>query len=171
MPEVSVRLVSSQLELEAVRALCREWLEWHWREYPRDWPVDGNPMAHEKFEAVIRDLEVLHARPKGGIVLASLDDRAAGCVMYSEAKPGLAVFNRMYVSEGGRGHGLGRLMLERMFEQMVADGYEKVFFSSARFLTHARAMYERAGFVDMPHPADFPDAWRDYVYFMQRSLV
>jgi hypothetical protein len=53
---------------------------------------------------------------------------------------------------------------------MVADGYERVFFSSATFLTHARAMYRKAGFVDMPHPRGFPDAWRDKVYFMERSL-
>lgn len=90
--------------------------------------------------------------------------------MYAEAGPCVAEFNRMFVREEGRGYGLGRLMLERMFEQMVLDGYEKVVFSSANFLTHARAMYESAGFVDMPHPQGFPDEWRKYVYFMQRSL-
>ncbi len=74
------------------------------------------------------------------------------------------------MSEAGRGHGLGRLMLERKFEQMISDDYKKVMFSSAKFLTHARAMYERAGFVDMPAPKDFPDEWKKYVYFMERSL-
>jgi GNAT superfamily N-acetyltransferase len=90
--------------------------------------------------------------------------------MYSEAGPGVAEFKRMFVSEDGRGHGLGRLMLERMFEQMISDGYKKVVFSSATFLTHARSMYESAGFVDVPHPKGFPDEWRQYVYFMERSL-
>ena len=91
--------------------------------------------------------------------------------MYAEAGPGVAEFNRMFVSEEGRGHGLGRLMLKRMFEQMVSDGYKKAVFSSAKFLTQARAMYESAGFVDMPHPQGFPDEWREYVYFMERSLL
>ena len=127
-------------------------------------------MAHDKFESTISDLERLHARPKGAILIAFLDGNPVGCVMYNEAQPGLAVFNRMFVSEGGRGYGLGHLMLERMFEQMLADGYEKVFFSSAKFLTHAKAMYESAGFVHMPHPIDFPNQWHDYVYFMQRPL-
>lgn len=90
--------------------------------------------------------------------------------MYAQASPGVAVFNRMFVSEHGRGHGLGRLMMARMFEQMILDGYEKVMFSSAKFLTHARAMYESAGFVDVPHPEGFPDEWRQYVYFMERPL-
>ena len=91
--------------------------------------------------------------------------------MYSEASPGVAELYRRFVSEGGRGLGLGRMMLERMFEQMISDGYTKTVFSSAKFLTHARAMYESAGFVDMTHPQGFPDEWRKYVYFMQRSLL
>ena len=170
MPEISVSVASSSDDFDAARALCQQWFEWHWRNYPTDWPREGNPMARERFEAIVHDLEQLHARPHGAVVLASVDGNAAGCVMYSEAQPGVAVFNRMFVAEGGRGHGLGLRMLERMFEQMLADGYERVIFSSAKFLTHAKTMYERAGFVPMHHPSDFPAEWRDYVYFMQRDL-
>lgn len=91
--------------------------------------------------------------------------------MYNEASADTAEFNRMFVSENGRGHGLGRAMLDVMFGQMVADGYSRVIFSSAIFLTHAKTMYEKAGFVAMPHPRGFPDAWRQYVYFMERPLT
>ena len=90
--------------------------------------------------------------------------------MYAEAGPGVAQFNRMFVTEAGRGHGLGRSMLHRMFEQMTSDGYEKVVFSSAKFLTHARALYESAGFVDAEYPPGFPDELQKYVYFMERLL-
>jgi hypothetical protein len=54
---------------------------------------------------------------------------------------------------------------------MVDDGYGKVFFSSATFLTHARTMYEAAGFTGIPHPPGFPAELRDRVYFMQRTLL
>lgn len=57
-----------------------------------------------------------------------------------------------------------------MFGQMQADGYASVMFSSARFLTHARALYESVGFQDIPHPDGFPDDMRDTVYFMKRPL-
>jgi ribosomal protein S18 acetylase RimI-like enzyme len=91
--------------------------------------------------------------------------------MYGEASTGVAEFNRMFVSVSGRGHGLGRKILNQMVEQMIADGYTRVFFSSATFLTHARAMYEAAGFVLMPQPKDFPKKLRDKVYFMERLLT
>jgi len=76
----------------------------------------------------------------------------------------------MFVSERGRGHGLGRLLLDKMCEQMVKDGHHKAIFSSANFLTHAKAMYVAAGFSSTTHPEGFPDEWKPYVYFMERKL-
>ena len=169
--EVSIRVISSDAEIEQTRDLCRQWLDWHWKHYPADWPTKGNPMDPEYFETILDDLPSLHSRPRGGILLALLDDNPVGCVMYAEASLGVAEFNRMFVNEKGRGHGIGRRLLEHMFEQMIQDGYQKVIFSSAKFLTHAKAMYEVAGFSDTPHPDGFPDQWRPYVYFMERMLV
>jgi len=170
MTEISIRMAEDDDDYEVARGLCREWLEWHWNAYPEDWPVEGNPMDPEKFEVTLNDLPNLHARPRGAILIASADGRPAGCVMYNEAEADVAVFNSMFVNEGDRGHGIGRLMLERMFEEMTADGYRKVMFSSATFLIHARKMYEGVGFSGIPHPQNFPDGWRRYVYFMERQL-
>ena len=171
MTEVAIRLASNEDDIEAARALCREWLDWHWENYPSDWPRgDDHPMDPVSFETILKNLTNLHERPLGGIVIASVDGKPLGCVMYSEASQGIAKSNRMFVSRDGRGHGLGRKMLDHMFDQMAADGYKRVFYSSATFLTHARAMYENAGFVPMPHPEGFPDEWRAKVYFMERSL-
>jgi hypothetical protein len=58
-----------------------------------------------------------------------------------------------------------------MFEQMVADGYTRVFFSSAAFLTHARTEYTNVEFVDKARTHSFPEAWRGRVYLMERSLA
>ncbi|GGE61733.1 hypothetical protein GCM10011517_31670 [Actibacterium pelagium] len=128
-------------------------------------------MDPERFAQVLRDLPELHARPRGGIFIGLVDDQPAGCVMYNEQSAGVAEFNRMFVSEAGRGYGVGRRLLNRMFDQMIEDGYQKVIFSSAIFLTHARAMYEAAGFTDMAHPDGFPNEWKPYVYFMERPLL
>ena len=170
MVNIEIRLIEGGGDLEAVRNLCREWLDWHWDNYPADWPTEGNPMDPERFEGILTNLSELHARPLGAIILALIDDQPAGCVMYNLLDQGVAEFNRMYVSESGRGHGLGHKMLEHMFRQMKADGYNKVVFSSAIFLTHARKMYEKAGFISAPHPDGFPEDWRDKVYFMERAL-
>lgn len=98
------------------RAVCREWLDWHWRHYPSDWPTGADhPMDPESLEAIIQDPPSLHARPRGGILIAAKDGQAVGCVRYREAGSDVAEFNRMFVSEDGRGHGIGRLLLSAMF--------------------------------------------------------
>ena len=172
MTRVSVRLASSEEDIQTARTLCREWLDWHWDNYPADWPKgDDHPMDPVGFQKILSYLPNLHKRPLGGILIASVDGKPCGCVMYNQASAGVAEFKRMFVSAEGRGHGLGRKMLGQMFEQMATDGYTRVFFSSATFLTHARKMYVNAGFLPMSHPADFPDDWRDKVYFMERSLT
>ncbi len=180
MTDTTVRLAQDQADVDAARALCREWLDWHWDNYPADWPKPEDPdwptkMQHpmdpENFAAAIADLPILHKRPDGGILVAYVNGHPTGCVMYSRASPGVAEFKRMFVSVAGRGRGLGQKLLSHMFEQMIADGYTRVFFSSATFLRHARAMYQNAGFTDMAHPAGFPEDWRDKVYFMERALI
>jgi GNAT superfamily N-acetyltransferase len=77
---------------------------------------------------------------------------------------------RLFVDESGRGHGLGRALLKEMFERMRDDGYVTVRFSSARFLAHARELYESVGFTDIAQPDDFPEALREIVYFMERQI-
>ena len=172
MSAPSVRLAETGADIDSVRALCLEWLDWHWRNYPEDWPPDGpdHPMNPERFRAGLRDLPSPHDRPRGGILIASVDGQDGGCVMYREAGEGTAEFNRMFVSERARGHGLGRLLLDAMCDRMAADGYARVVFSSAVFLSHARAMYEAAGFTPMAHPPGFPEDMRDRIYFMERAL-
>jgi GNAT superfamily N-acetyltransferase len=129
-------------------------------------------MDPDRQKAVADDLPHLHARPTGGILIGSVKGQDVGCVMYNAApQSGTAVFNRMFVNEAGRGHGVGGKMLDAMFKQMVEDGYGKVRFSSATFLTHARKMYEAAGFTSIPQPEGIPEVWRDRVYFMERDLT
>jgi len=122
------------------------------------------------FARTVFDLHLSHPRPKGAIILARMGGVPVGRVMYLGQEPGLAEIKRLIVSESGRGHGLGRVLPEEMFAQMRGDGYERVQFSSARFLTHARRLYASCGFQDIPHPGSCPDGLRDFVYFMERPL-
>jgi GNAT superfamily N-acetyltransferase len=130
MSDTSIRMAHDDRDFEVARTLCREWMDWHWKVFPDDGPRADNPLDPEAFLSVINDLPQIHARPRGGIHLADVNGRPAGCVMYHELEPDVAEIKRLFVNEAGRGHGLGRLLLEQMFEQMIADGYRTVEFSS-----------------------------------------
>ena len=163
MTEVIVKFADTSSDFTNARLLCRQWLDWHWKVFPEDGPRVGNPMDPVAFQDVLDNLEHIHARPKGAILVAEVDGSPAGCVMYHKRGTGVAEIKRLFVNEAGRGHGLGRMLLDRMFEAMIADGYQTVLFSSARFLTHARQLYESVGFESIPHPDDFPEDKRDFV--------
>lgn len=170
MPKTSISLAETEADFDAARVICRAWVDWQLKTFPhlRDKILIAfEPAAYAK---TLVDLPILHARPKGAILLARLDGLPVGCVMYHEMEPGVAEIKRLFVDEAGRGHGLGRALLLSMFEHMRADGYKTVRFSSARFLLHARALYESVGFHDIPSPTGFPEGLRDVVYFMEQPL-
>ena len=69
-----MRLASSEEDIQTARTLCREWLDWHWDNYPADWPKgDDHPMDPVGFQKILSDLPNLHKRPLGGILIASVD--------------------------------------------------------------------------------------------------
>ena len=169
MPQVSIRRAEGADDLAAIRALCRDWVDWQLATLPEHREAILTRFEPVAYARELDELPVIHARPRGLMLLATLDDRPVGCVMYhphDPAMPGMAEIKRLFVRPDGRGHGIGRALLEAMFEGMRGDGYDRVRFASARFLPHARALYERVGFVDIPALPGTPPI----AYWMERAL-
>lgn len=169
MPEISIRRAEGEDDLAAIRALCRDWVDWQLEALPEHREAILTRFEPVAYARELDQLPVIHARPRGAILLATLDDRPVGCVMYhphDPAMPGTAEIKRLFVRPDGRGYGIGRALLEEMFDGMRRDGYDRVRFASARFLTHARALYEQVGFKDIAAlPGTLPVA-----YWMERAL-
>jgi len=166
MPDITIALAKTEAEIDAVRDLCRQWPEWLLETFPENEAGIRKRFYSAAYEDTLAALPEIHARPKGAMFLAKLERAPAGSVMYREKEPGQAEFNRMFVATHARGHGLGERLMEAMLAQMKADGYRTVVFNSARFLDHARRMYERLGFRDIPPPPGVPE----HEYHMIRAL-
>jgi len=170
MTNAAIHLASAEEDFAAARALSYEWARTHLAEFPQHHDIILKVFEPTKYRETVESLHVIHARPGGAVLLARLNDDAVGCVMYHSSGPNTAEIKRLFVDKKGRGHGLGKALLEAMFEQMKQDGYTRVIFSSAKILVHARSLYERVGFTEMPHPDDFPKELHHFVYFMEREL-
>lgn len=157
MPDITISLVETEAEIDAVRDLCRQWPNWLIETFPENEASIRERFFSGAYGDTLTALPEIHARPKGAMFLATLGGAPAGCVMYREKEPGQAEFNRMFVASFARGHGLGERLMQAMLAQMKADGYRQVFFNSARFLTHARRMYEGLGFREVPLPPGAPE--------------
>jgi len=170
MAKKTIFLAETEADFGAARALGFMWAKTHLEDFPEHKDLIEKYFDPDAYRETMENLHIIHARPKGAVLIAELDGRPSGCVMYQEMEPGVAEVKRLFVDPSARGHGLGNALLSEMFSNMKADHYARVRFSSAKFLSHARALYEGVGFVEIPHPHGLPDYLRDFVYFMEKPL-
>ena len=168
--KVSIIIAASEVEFEAARDLCRDWVKWQVKVFPGRKDIILKVFEPVEYANTLKNLSTIHARPKGAILLATLNKKYVGCVMYHELIPTTAEIKRLFVRESARGHGVGHLLLTEMFKCMKNDGYERTQFNSARFLTHARHLYEKVGFQEIPLPKGTPKGMAKTSYFMERNL-
>jgi GNAT superfamily N-acetyltransferase len=119
--------------------LCRQWPAWLLETFPENEEGIRKRFYSGDYEDMLAALPEIHARPKGAMFLATLDEAPAGCVMYHENGSGQAEFNRMFVATFARGHRLG--------ERLTRLGL----FNSARFLRAQNVRYPCAA---RPAPDD-----------------
>lgn len=170
MTSIKIVIAETEADFAAARTLGFEWARTNLVDFPEHQGIMEKYFDPQVYKETMENLHIIHARPKGAVLLAHLDGRPAGCVMYQEMEPGIAEVKRLFVDPSARGRRLGHALLTEMFSQMKADRYSRVRFSSAKFLKTARVLYESVGFAEMSHPPELPDYLRDFVYFMEKPL-
>lgn len=73
--------------------------------------------------------------------LAGSDDAAATCEL-----------RKMYFRPLARGRGIGRALLERLFDEMRAAGYRRCYLETTSWMDAARKLYLAAGFTPLCAP-------------------
>ncbi len=84
------------------------------------------------------------------VLLARMDGAAAGAVALRPLEPGICEMKRLFVPEAFRGHGLGRLLSLRLFEEARARGYTHMRLDTLERLRPALALYRALGFAECP---------------------
>ena len=161
---------SSDEELDDVRGLMRAFIAWH-----RDQPVvDRQPIDRyfddAQFEAELAGLPGTYAPPKGRLLIAYMDDQAAGCVALRDLGDGACEMKRMFVPLRFQGQGVGRALAERLFEEARAAGYRRMRLDTGIRQSDAIRLYEAAGFHRIPPYYELPDDLRDWLVFYERAL-
>jgi len=130
-----IRPAESPADLEAARALFREYERW----------VDA-PVCFAGFERELADLPGEY-RPPGGRLLLALEDGApAGCVALRRLDAEAAEVKRLYVRPAYRGRGAGRRLAEAIMGAARAAGYRWLRLDSLPKMQAALAMYAGLGF-------------------------
>lgn len=155
----------SSPDLEAAAAeLLHEYLEWvlELESFARDVPT------FRKVNMGSARLPDVYKPPDGQFILATWQDRAAGCVALAPRAAESAELERLFVRPEFRGQGLARALVRRVVLQSRRRGHRRLYLESHVSMTVAHCIYKEEGFLTVDPPHEYPAHLRRAIICMER---
>jgi len=130
-----IRPAQSGADLDAVRALFREYEAWV-----------AEPCCFTTFERELAELPGDYGLPAGVLLLALEDGAPAGCAALRLLQDNAGEMKRLYVRPACRGRALGRRLAEAIIAAARVRGYGVLRLDSLPKMRSALSMYEQLGF-------------------------
>jgi putative acetyltransferase len=135
-PVIHIVPVVTAIQLRDTRALFLEYKS-----------VIGFDLCFQDFDREVAGLPGEYAPPRGALMLALVDGRAAGCVALRALDERTCEMKRLYVRSQARGHGAGRRLCDAVIAEAQARGYACMKLDTVAEMTEAIALYRTLGFV------------------------
>lgn len=133
--------VSDPPELKQVQALFLE--------YQQGLGID---LCFQGFEQELQSLPGDYAEPQGGLFLALVGGKPAGCCAFRALNTSdhlnACEMKRLFVRPAFRGLGLGRQLVEAVVTGAQQAGYTTMLLDTLTDMEAARALYQEVGFVE-----------------------
>ncbi|MGC1502904.1 MAG: GNAT family N-acetyltransferase [Sulfitobacter sp.] len=159
MSQITLTEVTTTADLDAVRRLCWEYRDFLLSNTEIDKEITETFYPVPKYQALMADLPVLHARPKGIVLLArDADGGAVGCGMTHGLDDSTSEIKRVFVNDAARGKGVAARVCTALIAQARADGFSRIVLDTSKSLHAAQRLYQRLGCTPcgpyQPIPAD-----------------
>lgn len=126
--------------IDEARTLFREYEAWF-----------GMSLCFQNFDAEVANLPGKYAPPEGRLFLAYADESLAGCIALRKLEAGVCEMKRLFVRDRFRGRQIGVKLIEKLFAEARAIGYEKMRLDTfPAKMGKAVSLYESYGFREIP---------------------
>lgn len=150
--------------------VCRAYVDWcraRYREMP--WFVE-EVFGYQSLDEELKILADKYGPPNGRTMIARIDGEIVAGGAYKRLSADVCELKRLFVGEGARGLGLGRILLERLIASAKADGFAAVRLDTGNLMQEAIAMYKAAGFETIAPYLAYPERLMPYLIFMEKRL-
>ena len=168
---MEVRDASSTADYEAVAALMRAFIEWHYERHASDHHIIDSYFDPSTFEGELRALPGYFSPPGGALLVAEEDGVIAGCVALRALENGACEMKRMFVAPGSHGRGVGQALAQAVIQRAKNLGYSKMMLDTGPAQREAQGLYRKFGFKEVAPYYDLSPELRDWLVFMELKLT
>jgi len=110
----------------------------------------GFSLCFQNFDKELAELPGEYAPPAGRLLLAEFEGQLAACVALHGLDSGICEMKRLYLRPQFRGHGLGRVLAERIIAEARQIGYQRMRLDTVEpVMKDAVAMYRKLRFREI----------------------
>ena len=109
----------------------------------------GIDLGFQNFAGEVAGLPGDYRSPAGALLLATIADRAVGCVGVRPLAGGACEMKRLYVRPDGRGQGVGRALADAAIAFARGGGYTAMRLDTLPTMATAQALYRELGFREV----------------------
>ncbi len=108
----------------------------------------GLPIDEAGADAELSNIEANYQQGYFGVILNELEHVVGTFALKHESDTQCEI-QKMYLTPGARGRGIGKWMLHFLMEKAKADGYTTIRLETANSLKTAQALYRKNGFREV----------------------
>ena len=156
-------------DLLLVKDLFTEYLQWVQLNLSKEYGLEFD--VEEKVALDMTELGMFMP-PEGCLLFVKLESELVGLGCLRKIGDEIGEIKRMYIRPNYRGKGIGKELLNYLFEEAKSIGYKTIRLDTVRFMDVAQSLYRSFGFKDIqPYPeSEIPEEVHEYWEFMEKSI-